>query len=42
MDQQEKVIFSSILICYTLIVIGLWEYVVQPLVAFAKEIILLY
>lgn len=42
MDQQEKIIFGAILISYTLIVIGVWEYVIKPVAIFAKEIISLY
>ncbi|MFW0837699.1 MAG: hypothetical protein ACKKL5_01735 [Candidatus Komeilibacteria bacterium] len=42
MDKQEKIIFGSILISYTLLVIGVWEYIAKPIITFAQEIIHLY
>lgn len=42
MDRQEKIIFGSILVSYTLLVLGIWEYLVKPVISFAKEIIALY
>ncbi|MCR4280097.1 MAG: hypothetical protein NUV82_01570 [Candidatus Komeilibacteria bacterium] len=42
MDSQEKIIFGSIVVSFTLLIIGVWEYVVRPIITFAVEIINIY
>jgi hypothetical protein len=41
MDRQEKIIFGSILVSYTLLVLGIWEYVIRPVITFAKDYIII-
>jgi len=42
MDGNEKLIFGSILISYTLLVLGVWEYLIRPMITFAQDVIHTY